>query len=885
MASTNQHRDTIIKPSEDSESDTDSIDTEIQETFTDVSNSNSSLVKPATVSKLKPKRNGFQPSQSLSTSIDQSINQSINKSIDQSANPSEDETATLAKQAYIQAQQAVIDAENKPAQVEEPNLENREIDINVGHQSDDEFIPESPIISPMTNPVNRSVSSVQPINMNSSNNQSIDQSQQATNKSKSNNIQSDQNNNLKPRTRTIPSAWAAERGCEPATTSTSFILSISAASSEGQRFVDCPAVFAHHDPTTMLLNLSDYLASMIPLPWIPLTIAQTEDCITALDCLTETYGADPTNQSINQWIHSAKEHFLEPINLNLNVPCVSPPIEPVNTVNNLDKVTIPKATSWSNVLTSDSAALINRSRNTSSPATQLKLKLCFKNNLVCNLIIAQLKQWHSLKSNQNLASNYQSIASQQLTSPRNDGFKVVLPAYMKSKQSNARAAMFHLNQPILKAFDETDHGLNHITHRPSLLFHLVLKMELFETRFIVCRVEGLAVNSTFHPYAATQQSINQPSNISDHEALESLKKFICYHPALQTGATSVTIPVRARKSKRGVCYLTTPRQNLSIVSKIVSHWKANPPTEEKDAWKMNVSIDLSKEALSFCDYCQQPGHRQATCPMLAMGSPALVNSSNVPVPLCKRCQTPDIPSHACVLLSSVTCSLCGELGHPSRDCHLAQRSWAKVAGSNSKNQSSKPAANNLRKVPPKQRAHPNQPHLNQSSNANEVSAPVMPQPDISTLSEMKKEIVALQQQMISQMHEQMKQTMLLVQSAIRETVHSVISAILPASLPNHQPAPVTQVQAPQTPALLPSEPRQINQLFNQPIGQHSAAASSSSPSSAPPLVTHTISPLADAVARSSISDIICTLSRSQSNDNIDNIIQQLQLIKSQNVHG
>lgn len=855
-----------------SESDNDSVDTEI----IDETDGSSSLLQPAFVSKLKLKH--VRP--------DPVVNQS-NKQI-------ADQSNTDAAYMFNSAQCKLIDAEKDNIDHDEKaDQSNALIDDESDNELNEDVIPESPI-----SPCNRSnrteviLERQNNINKLAPNNQSINQSSAVA----SPNVDSFK---LKPRTRTIPMKWAIERGCEPVIENSSFILSINPTSSEGRRFIDCQAVFAATNPSSRLINLSNYLSTILMPPWMPLTIAKADDADAALVALTNENCADPINQSINQWIQSVKSNFLNPLQLAFNGTCPLPPAEPVSAANPQDPITIPKASAWSNILTEDSSALIDRyNGGKSATAKQLKLKLCFQNPLVCNLVIAQIKLWHSFKSDKSLSILYDSEISKQLHPSKNDGYQVVVPDYIKNKQTNARSALQYLNQPILTAFDQTDHGFMHVTNRPSLLFNISLSAHAFETRYVICRIEGLAINSTNHPFAATKTTINQSSTITDHDALQSLKQFICYHPSLQTGATSISVPksTNPKLRKNGVCFVTTPRQNIGKITRLLSFWNANPPENESEAWLANIRIEVSKEGISFCDFCHQPGHRQVSCKMLANGSSALVDSENEQIPLCKRCLTPDIPSHACMLLSGIKCLLCHANGHPSRDCHLGLRSWAHVAGAKTKNKSIKPVKSSA----------PDQNSVSAPSKFNQpqqVATSIIIQPDVpnDTLAVMKLEFIALQQQMISQMQDQMKQSMLMMQTVLQQTVQAILTAILPVNLSNRQtdqasPAAISQLQhiPPGPPFIsMPLMPSQANAcLVNQPAVQPLSAAhiSGTSINNMPPALAQANSrllavsskSLIDTIASHSMQDVILQLSKSH---NIQDIINQLQHMKSGNIHG
>ena len=885
-------------------SDSDSIDTEVLDSAVDA---DALPFPPPQQSKLKPKsklsrqldtganlnkvnidqsnKQSNKLNQANSQANNQSSNQSLNRPNNQPADPSAGSVMSPEDQ-FMEAHRQLIEREkakaNEADELFRPsNARDDIMDIDLENEN---IIPESPTFNQSSQPVQHSQQSHLPsdqLNGGDSNNQSINQTNEVRAAAISTSVKSIHATKLKPRTRTIPMEWAVERGCDPETSNKSLILSVSAMSLEGQRFVDCSAIFSSRDQTTRLVNLSNYLSSIMLPPWVPLVIAQAADQMSALDTLSATYAEDPINQSINQWVQTAKEKFIQPLSLERNGLCPAPIQEPVNAADNSQPVTIAKAISWANILTDDSSALINRSRNENqNPVKQLKLKLCFNNALVCNLAIAQLNAWHSLKSNISMSNQYQSISAQQLSAPKDDGFKVVVPAYLKNRHTNSRSALQHLNQPILSAFDKLDHGVGQLTLRPSLVFNLDLKLSVFETRYAVCRIEGLAVNSTNHPYAATKSSINQPASISDTDAMESLRRFICYHPALQTGATCITVPKMSKGRKKGMCFVTTPRQNIIVLSRLVSHWRANPSAVESEAWVCPVSVDVSKEALSFCEYCQLPGHHQSTCPTLALGSPALVDSSNIPIPLCKRCHTPNIPDHACVMLSDVKCLLCNELGHSSRDCHIGQRSWSHVAGAK-RNQPAKTSKNVSHSSPQHQTTPISAPR--QVSQPDQASATVIVQPDAvtSSLAAMRHELVEMQKKLMDQMYEQMIKTMLLMQSSMQtsvlESVQFIVAAMNPSSSTSSQTNQSSLVSQPQhsLASISTSPQHKTTKLVDQSINQNHTAAASASITIPPKAVENSL--LAQALTSCSMDEVVLHLSRSH---NIDNIITQLQRIQS-----
>ena len=481
---------------------------------------------------------------------------SIKRSIRQSTNPDEE---------YRLAQLSLLENEKKS----EVNQLNEQDEGDLDSDSDINRICESPLANSRRNnqAANKSINQAgdeDELNLSdTASNQEIDQSTNPTisaplnNSPLGNNGAIDQPNNeqinqdinrqngdgingvqpakrapnqsikLKLKTRSIPAEWAAEQGCQPTNSSNSFVLSIKHISDEGKRFINCTSAFNSFNGAIQRMNIGKYLSILTSRSiYTIVEVAHADDVDVALDALQLKYNNDPINQSINQWIDCVKNDFIQPIEQSISATCKHPPVEPTNHSDASLPITIPKASMWANLLTDSTAALIKREhQNDQKDLINISFKLCFKNSLVCNLAISRINELLAMKLNPPFIAEYQRISNQQLARPANDGFQLVVSRSIMSKATLPSTILSQLSQPIMPAFDKANHGTTHITSMPSSLFHLDISISTLKQRFVRCRIEGFAVNPSNHPYAATNTTINQSSQIDDIDALDSLKRF------------------------------------------------------------------------------------------------------------------------------------------------------------------------------------------------------------------------------------------------------------------------------------------------------------------------------------------------------------------------
>lgn len=750
-----------------------------------------------------------------------SIGQSTNHSIDASSDNID------ADEAYRLAQLSLLENEKK----REVNQLNEQDEGDLDSNSDINRICESPLVTSRRNnqaanqSINQADDEVELNLSDTASNQAIDQSNnpaisallsnpplgdngavdqpinEQANRQNGDGINGpqpakrapNQSIKLKLKTRTIPAEWAAEEGCQPTTSSNSFVLSLKHTSDEGKRFINCSSAFHSFNGAVQRLNIGKYLSILMHVPYIPLEVAHADDVDAAFVALQLKYNSDPVNQSINQWIDRVKNDFIQPIEQSISATCKHPPVEPTSHSDASLPITIPKALMWANLLTDSTAALINR--NDQTDRNNISFKLCFRNSLACNLAIARINELLTLKLNPPFVADYQRISNQQLARPANDGFQLVVSRSFISKATLPSTILSQLSQPIMPAFDKADHGTTHITSMPSSLFHLDISISTLKQRFVRCRVEGFALNPSNHPYAATNTTINQPSQIDDIDALDSLKTFLLYHPTLQTPATAISFPPHYHKHDRklGVCFVTTPQDSVFTLQGVLSHWKkSNQSINQSDQFLTNLSIDIPKEGIRICEFCQTPGHHKSNCIALLSPNTGLHDSNNQPISLCQRCRTPGTPNHACVTLSSVKCLICNQSGHTSSDCQFGKRCWATVVG-RPKNAPNPNRAINRPKQSINQSSSINRP-VQQAANSVQPPQPVPPTPSREELLQvLREEAQSSHMAMMQQMQESFNQSLKLMYEQIKQ-VQQLVSIILPLAIPTTVAQSVSQHQ-------------------------------------------------------------------------------------------
>ena len=270
--------------------------------------------------------------------------------------------------------------------------------------------------------------------------------------------------------------------------------------------------------------------------------------------------------------------------------------------------------------------------------------------------------------------------------------------------------------------------------------------------------------------------------------------------------------------------MTTPQDSIFTLQGVLSHWKkSNQSINQSDQFLTNLSIDIPKEGIHICEFCQTPGHHKSNCKVLLSSNTVLHDLNNQPIPLCQRCRTQDIPDHACVTLSFVKCLICNQFGHTGSDCQFGKRCWASIVG-RPKNAPNQNRAINRPKQSINQSSSINRP-IQQAANLARPVQPVPPAPSREELLQvLREEAQSSQMAMMQQMQESLNQSLKLMYEQLKQ-VQQLISIVLPLAIPTTVAQSVIQ-QNQHQPIIISSPPTTVIQAS---ISSDISSAASSMP--------------------------------------------------------
>jgi hypothetical protein len=428
----------------------------------------------------------------------------------------------------------------------------------------------------------------------------------------------------------------------------SLVLEVKAENSIGMRWIEALLSIKATNPVMMKTHLSAYLATILRLPFIPLSFLDKPTSETVAEIRAGGRSHDP---NILDWVSST-------MNLRMVDSTFSFEEYPqADLYPDQSKYRDMIVSQWSQILETSSSILISSRAADAADRQSVKVKLVFPNQLVRSLVINHIMRYQALSNREHVNPNNQTSHTDEQSISQSKPVK-------RSANTNVSALIQQLYEPIYRTNEEVVAQTATITPHSSLPSNLKLTQSFYSPRFVLIRVDGLPVTAKGHPFIASRNE--HPS--SDSAALHTLQQVFCWKRDLQSSETVIHPRILTKGSRYtgGSIDIITPAHQRESIK--LAHWWWNKSTyAAKNTWQLNsISMQVMERPSMTCTKCHAVGHLANSCNIAVTDIP------------CIRCSKPDLPEHECLSIDRVVCLLCNNIGHTQLTCGKRKMSWAQI---------------------------------------------------------------------------------------------------------------------------------------------------------------------------------------------------------------